>query len=44
MPMGSLILRDMGLWHAGMPNRTDTNRPMLDLGYTRIFPHASERL
>lgn len=44
MPMGSLILRDMRLWHAGMPNRTNTNRPMLDLGYTRIFPHASERL
>ena len=44
MPMGSLILRDMRLWHVGMPNRTDTNRPMLDIGYTRIFPHASERL
>ena len=44
MPMGSLILRDMRLWHVGMPNRTDTNRPMLDIGYTRVFPHASERL
>ena len=44
MPMGSLILRDMRLWHVGMPNRTDTHRPMLDIGYTRIFPHASERL
>ena len=44
MPIGSLILRDMRLWHAGMPNRTDTNRPMLDIGYTRIFPHASGRV
>ena len=44
MPIGSLILRDMRLWHVGMPNRTDTHRPMLDIGYTRVFPHASERL
>lgn len=44
MPMGSLMLRDMRLWHVGMPNRTDTHRPMLDIGYTRVFPHASERL
>ena len=44
MPIGSLILRDMRLWHAGMPNRTDTNRPMLDIGYTRVFPHASGRV
>ena len=44
MPMGSLILRDMRLWHVGMPNKTDTHRPMLDIGYTRVFPHASERL
>ncbi|KAK4540416.1 hypothetical protein LTR36_009273 [Oleoguttula mirabilis] len=26
---GSLILRDIRLWHAGMPNRTDTPRIML---------------
>ncbi len=44
MHIGSLILRDMRLWHVGMPNRTDTNRPMLDIGYTRVFPHAHERL
>lgn len=44
MPMGSLILRDMRLWHVGMPNKTDTHRPMLDIGYTRVFPHAGERL
>ena len=44
MPIGSLMLRDMRLWHVGMPNNTDTNRPMLDIGYTRVFPHAHERL
>ena len=44
MSMGSLILRDMRLWHVGMPNRTNTHRLMLDIGYTRVFPHASERL
>ncbi len=44
MPIGALILRDMRLWHVGMPNRTDTRRPLLDIGYTRVFPHASERL
>ena len=44
MPIGSLILRDMRLWHVGMPNKTDIHRPMLDIGYARVFPHASERL
>ena len=44
MPLGSLILRDMRLWHVGMPNKTDIHRPMLDIGYTRVFPHAGERL
>jgi len=29
MKKGSLILRDMRLWHAGMPNSTDTPRFML---------------
>ena len=26
---GDLILRDMRVWHCGMPNHTDTPRPML---------------
>lgn len=26
---GSIIIRDLRLWHAGMPNRTDTIRVML---------------
>ncbi len=26
---GGLLIRDIRLWHAGMPNRTDTPRPMI---------------
>ncbi|MHB8637840.1 MAG: phytanoyl-CoA dioxygenase family protein [Fimbriimonadaceae bacterium] len=29
MKAGSLMLRDVRLWHAGMPNRTTTPRPMI---------------
>jgi ectoine hydroxylase-related dioxygenase (phytanoyl-CoA dioxygenase family) len=29
LPKGSLIIRDLRLWHAGMPNRTDEPRVML---------------
>lgn len=29
VPLGSVLIRDIRLWHAGMPNRTDTPRPML---------------
>jgi hypothetical protein len=28
-PAGSVIIRDMRLWHAGMPNQTSTPRPMI---------------
>jgi ectoine hydroxylase-related dioxygenase (phytanoyl-CoA dioxygenase family) len=30
---GSLIIRDMRLWHAGMPNKTQVPRPMIALIY-----------
>ncbi|OAA58916.1 Phytanoyl-CoA dioxygenase [Niveomyces insectorum RCEF 264] len=34
LPRGSIIIRDMRLWHAGMPNKTaDTVRVMLNLIY-----------
>ncbi|KAL2820839.1 hypothetical protein BDW59DRAFT_164534 [Aspergillus cavernicola] len=36
LPKGSLIIRDMRLWHAGMPNRTEIPRVMLA---TILFPH-----
>lgn len=29
LPKGSLIIRDIRLWHAGMPNRTDEPRVMI---------------
>lgn len=29
LPKGSLIIRDLRLWHAGMPNKTDEPRVML---------------
>ncbi|KAL3464828.1 hypothetical protein BJX64DRAFT_275513 [Aspergillus heterothallicus] len=36
LPKGSLIIRDMRLWHAGMPNRSEEPRVML---VTILFPH-----
>jgi hypothetical protein len=30
---GSVLIRDIRLWHAGMPNRTDAPRPMIALIY-----------
>ena len=36
LPKGALIIRDLRLWHAGMPNRTDDVRVML---VTIHFPH-----
>jgi hypothetical protein len=47
---GSVLIRDVRLWHAGMPNRTDRPRPMiammhvshwLDVGTPLEFPTAS---
>ncbi len=29
VPIGSVVIRDIRLWHAGMPNRTQTPRPMM---------------
>lgn len=28
-PAGSVVIRDMRMWHAGMPNHTDRARPMI---------------
>jgi ectoine hydroxylase-related dioxygenase (phytanoyl-CoA dioxygenase family) len=36
IPKGALVLRDLRLWHAGMPNQTDDVRVML---VTIHFPH-----
>ena len=29
VPLGAIVLRDMRLWHAGMPNRSASPRPMI---------------
>ncbi len=42
---GSITLRDLRLWHAGMPNPSDENRMMLALGYqARWYPNYTQRL
>ncbi len=33
IPRGGVLIRDMRLWHAGMPNRTEKPRPMIALLY-----------
>jgi hypothetical protein len=35
MPAGSLLLRDMRMWHRGTPNRSNAARPNLALIYSR---------
>ena len=37
VPAGSLILRDMRLWHRGMPNNADYPRTMFAIVYSRGF-------
>lgn len=48
---GSILLRDMRLWHAGMPNRSDRPRPLLAMiheaawwsrGDSLDFPRAAQ--
>lgn len=43
-PAGSLVVRDMRLWHRGMPNRTNERRSMLSLVYARQFHHWPDRM
>ncbi|KAJ5784756.1 uncharacterized protein N7503_009968 [Penicillium pulvis] len=39
---GDIMIRDLRLWHAGMPNATDSHRIMLGLGYQNpVFPNTS---
>jgi ectoine hydroxylase-related dioxygenase (phytanoyl-CoA dioxygenase family) len=38
MPAGSTVVRDMRVWHRGMPNTTDQRRTMMSLVYHRYFP------
>lgn len=50
---GSVLLRDIRMWHAGMPNHTDSPRPMIamihwsswfDVGEPLKFPKGTEEL
>ena len=44
VPVGSLVLRDMRMWHRGMPNRTGIIRSMLAVVYNRLFYDFNRRL
>ncbi|NKB69355.1 MAG: hypothetical protein GKR89_19970 [Candidatus Latescibacteria bacterium] len=44
VPVGSLVLRDMRMWHRGMPNQTQTIRTMLAVVYNRLFYHFDRKL
>jgi ectoine hydroxylase-related dioxygenase (phytanoyl-CoA dioxygenase family) len=37
LPAGSLLLRDLRMWHRGTPNRSGRSRPHLALVYTRSW-------
>ena len=39
VPAGSLVVRDLRMWHRGMPNQTDIIRSMLSIVYFRRFMH-----
>ncbi|MBI1929093.1 phytanoyl-CoA dioxygenase family protein [Candidatus Poribacteria bacterium] len=42
MPAGSVVVRDLRCWHRGMPNRTQTIRPMTAMVYFRQFHHLPD--
>ena len=53
VPAGSVLIRDMRLWHRGMPNLTDQPRPMIAMihwvrwwhtGKPLLFPKGTEEL
>ncbi len=44
MSAGSIVVRDMRMWHRGMPNRTQTNRTMLSIVYFRQLHRFPDHL
>ncbi len=38
--VGDVLIRDVRLWHRGVPNRSDRPRHMIALIVTKRFPHA----
>jgi hypothetical protein len=43
VPKGSIVLRDLRLWHAGMPNPSDKFRCMIALGFAAPWYHDCTR-
>ena len=41
---GGVVLRDLRLWHAGMPNHTDTPRPMIAMIHWVSWWNSGDRL
>lgn len=41
---GSVLIRDVRLWHAGMPNRTDRPRPMIAMVHVSHWLEAGTQL
>lgn len=44
MPAGSIVIRDLRVWHRGMPNQTNDLRMMLAIVYFRQFHHLPDGL
>lgn len=44
MPAGSIVIRDIRLWHAGMPNHSDAPRPMLAMIHWANWWCSTDRL
>lgn len=40
---GSIVFRDLRLWHAGMPNRSEDMRYMIALGFAAAWWHGTSR-
>ena len=44
MPAGSVVVRDLRVWHRGMPNDAEELRIMLAAVYFRQFHHLPDTL
>ncbi len=44
VPAGGVVIRDMRLWHRGMPNHTDTPRPMIAMVHFVRWWHTNNSL
>jgi ectoine hydroxylase-related dioxygenase (phytanoyl-CoA dioxygenase family) len=44
MPAGSLLIRDIRMWHRGTPNRSDAARPNLAMVYFRSWFNTQPKI